>query len=38
MSEITLLGQNVNAWRGEIEGEPADFAELLRYVAEIDAH
>ena len=37
VSEITLLGQNVNAWRGEIEGEPADFAELLRYVAEIDA-
>jgi tRNA-2-methylthio-N6-dimethylallyladenosine synthase len=35
--EVTLLGQNVNAWRGEIEGEAADFAELLRYVAEIDA-
>jgi tRNA-2-methylthio-N6-dimethylallyladenosine synthase len=34
--EITLLGQNVNAWRGEIENESADFAELLRYVAEID--
>jgi tRNA-2-methylthio-N6-dimethylallyladenosine synthase len=34
--EVTLLGQNVNAWRGEIAGEPADFAELLRYVAEID--
>ena len=33
---MTLLGQNVNAWRGEIAGEPADFAELLRYVAEID--
>ena len=33
--EVTLLGQNVNAWRGEIGGEPADFAELLRYVAEI---
>ena len=37
VSEVTLLGQNVNAWRGEIDGEPADFAELLRYVAEIDA-
>lgn len=37
ISEITLLGQNVNAWRGEIEGEPADFSELLRYVVEIDA-
>jgi tRNA-2-methylthio-N6-dimethylallyladenosine synthase len=34
--EVTLLGQNVNAWRGEIGGAPADFAELLRYVAEID--
>jgi len=37
VKEITLLGQNVNAWRGEIAGaERADFAELLRYVAEID--
>ncbi len=36
VKEVTLLGQNVNAWRGEIAGEPADFAELLRYVAEID--
>ena len=34
--EVTLLGQNVNAWRGDIGGAPADFAELLRYVAEID--
>jgi len=34
--EVTLLGQNVNAWRGRIAGQPADFAELLRYVAEID--
>src|SRR5262245_21318824 len=35
--EVTLLGQNVNAWRGEIGGAArADFAELLRYVAEID--
>jgi len=34
--EVTLLGQNVNAWRGAIAREPADFAELLRYVAEID--
>ena len=33
--EVTLLGQNVNAWRGEIDGAPADFAELLRYVAEL---
>ncbi len=36
VKEVTLLGQNVNAWRGEIEGAPGDFAELLRYVAEID--
>jgi tRNA-2-methylthio-N6-dimethylallyladenosine synthase len=34
--EVTLLGQNVNAWRGGIGGARADFAELLRYVAEID--
>jgi tRNA-2-methylthio-N6-dimethylallyladenosine synthase len=34
--EITLLGQNVNAWRDEIAGEKADFAELLRYVCELD--
>jgi tRNA-2-methylthio-N6-dimethylallyladenosine synthase len=34
--EVTLLGQNVNAWRGAIDGAAADFAELLRYVAEID--
>ena len=33
--EVTLLGQNVNAWRGEIEGAVADFAELLFYVDEI---
>ena len=37
VKEATLLGQNVNAWRGEIDGEPADFAELLRYLCEIDA-
>jgi len=36
VKEVTLLGQNVNAWRGTIDGEPGDFAELLRYVAEID--
>jgi tRNA-2-methylthio-N6-dimethylallyladenosine synthase len=37
VKEITLLGQNVNAWRGEIVGATrADFAELLRYVAEIE--
>ena len=40
VKEVTLLGQNVNAWRSEINGADdarrADFAELLRYVAEID--
>jgi tRNA-2-methylthio-N6-dimethylallyladenosine synthase len=36
VGEVTLLGQNVNAWRGEIDGERADFAELLRYIAEIE--
>jgi len=36
VKEVTLLGQNVNAWRGAIGGEPGDLAELLRYVAEID--
>ena len=33
--EVTLLGQNVNAWRCRIDGEPADFALLLEYVAQI---
>ena len=32
--EVTLLGQNVNAWRGASDG--MDFAELLMHVAEID--
>jgi tRNA-2-methylthio-N6-dimethylallyladenosine synthase len=34
--EVTLLGQNVNAWRGTIDGAPADFAELLYYVCEME--
>jgi tRNA-2-methylthio-N6-dimethylallyladenosine synthase len=34
--EIQLLGQNVNSYRGEIEGDVADLAELLHYVAAID--
>ena len=33
--EVTLLGQNVNAWRGAIEGARADFAELLFFVSEV---
>ncbi|MDR3411641.1 MAG: tRNA (N6-isopentenyl adenosine(37)-C2)-methylthiotransferase MiaB [Formivibrio sp.] len=36
VKEITLLGQNVNAYRGAMEdGEIADFALLLEYVHEI---
>jgi tRNA-2-methylthio-N6-dimethylallyladenosine synthase len=35
VKEVTLLGQNVNAWRGDIEGEPADFAELLYFIGEL---
>jgi len=39
VKEVTLLGQNVNAWCGTIgemrDGAPADFAELLYYVNEI---
>jgi tRNA-2-methylthio-N6-dimethylallyladenosine synthase len=36
VKEVTLLGQNVNAWRGTIDGAPADFAELLRYLGELE--
>ena len=36
VSEIILLGQNVNAYRGKmVNGDIADFALLLEYVAEI---
>jgi tRNA-2-methylthio-N6-dimethylallyladenosine synthase len=35
--EINLLGQNVNAYRGPMhDGETADLALLIRYVATID--
>src|SRR5690606_20849146 len=34
--EVTLLGQNVNAWRGAMpDGDAADFALLLEYVCEM---
>jgi tRNA-2-methylthio-N6-dimethylallyladenosine synthase len=34
--EVTLLGQNVNAWRGPLpDGGLGDFALLLEYVAAI---
>ena len=36
VKELTLLGQNVNAWRGEIDGQAADFAELLFLIHEIE--
>jgi tRNA-2-methylthio-N6-dimethylallyladenosine synthase len=36
VKEVTLLGQNVNAYRGRMEdGETADFALLLEYVSEL---
>ena len=34
--EINFLGQNVNAYRGAIDGGCADLAELIHYAAEID--
>ena len=35
--EVTLLGQNVNAYRGSMhDGKIADLAALVRYVAAID--
>ena len=34
--EVTLLGQNVNAYRGEVDGESADFALLLAHVAKVE--
>src|SRR4029453_808869 len=37
VKEVTLLGQNVNAYRGEFAaGEDADFAVLLAHVARVD--
>ena len=37
VKEVTLLGQNVNAFRGVMaDGEIADFALLIEYIAEID--
>ncbi len=34
--EINFLGQNVNAYRGEIDGGEADLAELIHYAARVD--
>ncbi|MCE4072689.1 MULTISPECIES: tRNA (N6-isopentenyl adenosine(37)-C2)-methylthiotransferase MiaB [Pseudomonas] len=37
VKEVTLLGQNVNGYRGQThDGRLADFAELIRVVAEVD--
>jgi tRNA-2-methylthio-N6-dimethylallyladenosine synthase len=36
VKEVTLLGQNVNAWRSTIDESTADFAELLAFVSEIE--
>jgi len=36
VKEVTLLGQNVNAWRGSIAGRTADFAELVAFVSEVE--
>ncbi len=33
--EIHLLGQNVNSYRGEIDADHADLAELVHYVADV---
>jgi tRNA-2-methylthio-N6-dimethylallyladenosine synthase len=35
VKEVTLLGQNVNAWRGPIAGVQSDFAELLHFICEL---
>ena len=35
VKEVTLLGQNVNAYRGKMGAETADFALLLEYVHEV---
>jgi tRNA-2-methylthio-N6-dimethylallyladenosine synthase len=36
VKEVTLLGQNVNAWRAPIGDRMGDFAELLAFVCDID--
>jgi len=35
VKELTLLGQNVNAYRAEYQGAEADMALLIEYIAEI---
>ncbi len=36
VKEIHLLGQNVNSYLGEIDGDEADLAELIYYVADVE--
>ena len=37
MREVNLLGQNVNAYRGDMpDGSICDFAELIPFVASIE--
>jgi tRNA-2-methylthio-N6-dimethylallyladenosine synthase len=35
VSEVTLLGQNVNAYRGDLDGGHADLAALIYHVAAV---
>ena len=35
VKEVTLLGQNVNAYRGDMAEEQADLALLIEYIAEV---
>ncbi len=35
VKEMHLLGQNVNSYLGEIDGDTADLAELIYYVADV---
>ncbi len=37
VKEVTLLGQNVNAYRGDLDGtdEKADLAMMIEYIAEV---
>jgi tRNA-2-methylthio-N6-dimethylallyladenosine synthase len=37
MREVTLLGQNVNGYRGTYhDGDICSFAELLKHIADIE--
>jgi len=36
VKEITLLGQNVNAWHGQLDGEDWNLGKLLHELAKVD--